>query len=327
MDIRSLKQNADRVLHSAAYPPRKLVLIHTGIALGVSLILALTSYMLDYGISSDGGLSGLDTQSALATAQVVLRLASAVAMHFWQAGILFAAMGYVRRRPVSPRDLSEGFHRFKPMLSSGIMMGLQYLGVGFISIYLSSAIIVSTPFGAPVYELAEMLAENPDLDITAMNMGVDGIEAFAAAYLIVFLILYAVLALPVYYRYRMVNYIIMDGGKVGGFGAMFLSSAMTRGRRFRLFKLDLSFWWFYVLEVLLNVVAMADLLLAAVRVPLPVSEGVAYWGCQLLAMAGQLVLYYLAKPKMEVTYALCYESFLRPEEPKPQKPVEHPWTY
>ena len=331
MDIRTLKYEADQTLRSAAYPPRRLVLIHTGIALGVSLVLALISYLLDNGVSSGGGLSGMGTQAALSTAQVVMQLASAVAMPFWQAGLVCTALGYVRRQQVSPWKLAEGFRRFKPILSSGIMMGIQYLGMGFISVYLSSFVVTFTPFTAPVYELAEMLMENPDLDITALNLNADGMMAFIVAYLVIFLILYAVLALPLYYRYRMVNYIIMDQPKVGGLAALFRSRAMMRGRRMRLFKLDLSFWWFYVLELLLSVVAMADLLLAAVGVKLPVSDGVAYWGFQLLAVAGQLGLYYLARPQMEVTYALCYETFCQTEEPKPQStpkpPKAHPWTY
>lgn len=325
MDIRALKNEAEQTLRSADYPPRRLVLIHTGIALGGSLVLALISYVLDHSVSSGGGLSGMGTQAALATAQVVLQLVSTVAMPFWQAGMIFAALGYVRHRQVLPRDLAEGFRRFKPILSSGIMMGIQYLGMGFIGAYLSSFIVAFTPFAAPFYELMQ----NPDLDMTALDLNADGMVAFMLAYLVIFLVLYAVLALPLYYRYRMVNYIIMDQPGTGGLAAMFRSRAMMRGRRMRLFKLDLSFWWFYALELLLSVVAMADLLLAAAGVTLPVSDGVAYWGFQLLAVAGQLGLYYLVKPKLELTYALCYEDFCQSGEPQPQTapqpPKPHPW--
>ena len=95
----------------------------------------------------------------------------------------------------------------------------------------------------------------------------------------------------------------------------------------KLFKLDLSFWWFYALELLLAAVSMGDMILMAAGVVLPVPAEAAYWGCQLLAAAGQLGLYYLARPKLEVAYALCYESFSVPEEPKPRKPVAHPWQY
>lgn len=325
MDIRTLKQNVGQILRGADQPPKRLVLIHTGIALGVSLLLGLISFVLDRGVSIDGGLSGMDTQVALATVQTVLGLASMVAMPFWQAGLVFAAIGYLRGRRVETRDLTAGFRRFKPILTSGLMMGLQYLGRGFVGMYISSTLVVMTPFAAPAYKLTAMLQENPNLDLSTVNM--EGMETFLAAYLVIFLVVYAALILPVFYRYRMVPYVIMDRPEAGGIAAMFLSRAMMRGRRMKLFKLDLSFWWFYALELLLAAVSMGDMILMAAGVVLPVPAEAAYWGCQLLAAAGQLGLYYLAKPKLEVAYALCYESFSVPEEPKPRKPVAHPWQY
>lgn len=325
MDIRTLKQNVGQILREADQPPKRLVLIHTGIALGVSLLLGLISFVLDRGVSIDGGLSGMDTQVALATVQTVLGLASMVAMPFWQAGLVFAAIGYLRGRRVETRDLTAGFRRFKPILTSGLMMGLQYLGRGFVGMYISSTLVVMTPFAAPAYKLTAMLQENPNLDLSTVNM--EGMETFLTAYLVIFLVVYAALILPVFYRYRMVPYVIMDRPEAGGIAAMFLSRAMMRGRRMKLFKLDLSFWWFYTLELLLAAVSMGDMILMAAGVVLPVPDGAAYWGCQLLAAAGQLGLYYLAKPKLEVAYALCYESFSVPEEPKPRKPVAHPWHY
>lgn len=329
MDIRTLKDDAERTLQNAAYPPRRLVLIHTGIMLGVSLVLALISYFLDHGVTTSGGLSGMDAQAALTTAQIVLQLVNTVAMPFWQAGLLFCFLQFVRHRSCEPKDLAEGFRRFKPLLSSGLMIGLQYLGRGFVSMYLSSMLVMLTPFAAAYYKLAGMLTENPELDITTLDM--PGMVGFFVAYLVIFLLVYGALVLPVFYRYRMVNYIIMDDAKIGGIGAMFISRAMMRGRRMKLFRLDLSFWWFYGAEILMSVVAFGDLLLAALGLTLPLTDGVSYWLFQMLAVAGQLGLYYLARPKLEATYALCYESFRQSPEPvpqpKPQPPREHPWTY
>lgn len=325
MDIRALKYEAGQSLRQAAYSPRRLVLIHTGVALGVSVLLALISYFLDSGVSSGGGLSGMDAQAALETAQVVLQLISLVVLPFWQAGMIFAALRMARRQPSAPRDLAEGLRRFMPLLSSGLMMGLQYVGRGFVAMYLSSMLVMMTPFSAPYYQFAAMLEKNPELDITALNL--DGMMWFFVAYLVIFVLVYGALTLPVFYRYRMVNYVIMDKAGIGGVRAVFLSQMMMRGRRMKLFKLDLSFWWFYGLELLLSLVSLGSLVLPLLGIGLPVSDDAAYWIFQLLAVVGQLVLYCLARPKLEVTYAQCYEAFLQPEEPNPQMPREHPWTY
>lgn len=325
MDFRALKYDADQTLQRAEYSPRRLVLIHTGLSLGLSLLLAIISYFLDHGISADGGLSGLGTQAALATAQVVLQLASLAVVPFWQAGLMFAMLGYVRGRAVKPWNLAEGFRRFVPILTSSLMMGLQYAVRAIVSVYISSMLITFTPFAAPIYQLSAMLQENPNLDITALN--VPGMGAFYAALAVVYLLVFGALVVPVFYRYRMVNYIIMDDQKVGGLKAMFLSRVMMHRRRKKLFRLDLSFWWFYGLELLLSVISFGSLLLPLVGVTLPVSDDAAYWIFQLICVAGQLGLYYVAKPKLEVTYALCYEEFRQNAEPPapPRPPQVHPW--
>lgn len=324
MDIPALKNEADQVLRRASYPPRRLVLIHTGIAMGVSLLLAVIRYILDHNVSGTGGLSGLDAQAALATAQVVLQLAGIVLMPFWQAGLLFAMVGCVRDRQIEPRNLTEGFYRFAPILTSSLFMGLQYAFRGIVSVYLSSMLVSVTPFAAPLYELASMLEKDPNLNIATVQ--VDGMATLYAAMMVIFVLVFAALALPVFYRYRMVNYIIMDDQKVGGLKAMLLSRMMMHRRRVKLLKLDLSFWWFYGLEILLSVISLGSVLLPLIGVRLPIAEDAAYWIFQLLCIAGQLGLYYWARPKLEASYALCYEQFRQGAEPvAPPKQQFHPW--
>lgn len=325
MDFRALKYEAEQTLQRDIAAPRRMVLIHTGLSLALSLVLAVISYFLDHGVSADGGLSGLGTQAALTTAQVVLQLASFAVMPFWQAGLIFVMLGYVRGRAVEPWDLAEGFRRFVPILTSSLLMGLQYAARAVASAYISSVLITFTPFAAPLYQISDMLAQNPNLDIMAVN--VPGMGGFYAALAVIYVLVFAVLVLPVFYRYRMVNYIIMDDQKVGGLKAMLISRIMMYRRRKKLFRLDLSFWWFYGLELLLTAVSFGSLLLPLVGMTLPVSDDAAYWIFQLICMAGQLVLYYVAKPKLEASYALCYEEFRQSAEPPapPRPPQVHPW--
>lgn len=325
MDFRALKYEADQTLQRDIATPRRMVLIHTGLALALSLVLAVISYFLDHVVSADGGLSGLGTQAALATAQVVLQLASIVVVPFWQAGLIFTMLGYVRGRAVEPWDLAEGFRRFVPILTSSLLMGLQYAARAIVSVYISSVLITLTPFVAPMYQVSDMLMQNPNLDITELN--VPGMEIFYAALAVIYLLVLGLLVLPVFYRYRMVNYIIMDDQKVGGLKAMFISRIMMYRRRKKLFRLDLSFWWFYGLELLLTAISFGSLLLPLVGITLPVSEDAAHWVFQLICVAGQLGLYYAAKPKLEAAYALCYEEFRQNVEPPapPRPPQVHPW--
>ena len=324
MDIPKIKLEAGEALARASYPPRRLMAIHAGAALGLSLILTAVSYFLSNHTGGSGGIGGLGAQAALSTVQTVLQLAGTVVMPFWSAGLVFCALSYARGHRAEPISLLEGFRRFRPILSSVLMMGLRYLGVGFLSVYLSSSLLMVTPAALPVMNASQQLLEDPSADPYAL-LG-DALPIVMLWYLGIFLIVFAVLALPLFYRWRLVNYLIMDDPKTGGLQAMVMSRGMMTRRRMELFRLDLSFWWFYVLEFLAVGLAYGDVLLAAVGVTLPLPDGAAFWCFALLSLACQFGLYVWAKPKLAVTYAFAYEALRQPPEPKTQKPVSHPWN-
>ena len=324
MDIRKLRQETDGTLAAASYSPNKLTLIHTAAALGLSLVLMALNQVLSNSMVGAGGLSGMGTQTILATAQAVLQVISIIVTPFWAAGMVRAAMGFVRRQEVSPGTLLEGFRRWKSVLSANLLMGLHYLGIGFIAMYLGLQLFLFTPFAMPLYEAAMKMNGDPTADITAL-LG-DSIGELSVALWIIYLIVFILVAAPTFYRYRMVNYLIMDGEGMGGFRAMVASRVLMRRNRLKLFKVDLSFWWFYLTEIGISALCFGYQLLH-----LPLSEDVAYWTFQIIAMVGQLALYYFAKPRLEITYAHCYEALLHPEpeviDEATQVPKKHPWTY
>lgn len=329
MDIRNLKHSAAGSLSDTGYSPGRLVLIHTGAVLTLSLVLTAINQILDSTFGSVGGISGMETQAMLSTVQWVLQLVTMVVTPFWSAGLIFAALGYAGKRSVTPSSLLEGFRRWKPILSSGLMIGLRYTVLAFISMFLSSQLFMFTPFATPVYEAALQVTQNPELDIYAL-LG-DSMTWLSVTYTALFLIVYALLALPVFYNYRMVNYLILDNPDMGGLQATILSRMMMRGKRLKLVKLDLSFWWYYALEMLCAALAFVPLLFSALDVSLPMSESVAFWLFQILSVLLQLALQHWAKPRLSVTYALCYNDFLPGNDPepapKPKPPRNLPWNY
>lgn len=329
MDIRSLKRSASDTLQSPGCTLKRLVLIHTAISAAVSLLLLIADQLLSNAMASAGGLSGMGTHAVLSTTQSVLKLAQLAVMPFWRAGLIFAALSCIRSQSPATGDLLQGFRRWKPMLTSTLMLALRYLGIGFVSVYLSTQIFMFTPMAKPVYEAAIKASNNPSLNLEELVSS--SMQGATAALLALFLVVFALLALPMYYRYRMTTYLIMDNEDMGGLRAMLTSRVMTYRRRMELFKLDLSFWWFYVLELVLTAIGFGDLLLAAAGVELPFSADAAFWVFQCLALAAQVGLYYLARPKLEATYAHCYALFLTLEppapKPAPKPPKNTPWTY
>ena len=82
-------------------------------------------------------------------------------------------------------------------------------------------------------------------------------------------------------------------------------------------KLDLSFWWYYVLGGLTIAVTYLDVLLPAAGVVLPWSGAVCYFGSFILGGICQVLLHWWRKNQVEVTYAHAYEILNQPREEKP----------
>ena len=88
---------------------------------------------------------------------------------------------------------------------------------------------------------------------------------------------------------------LIENPRMGAFAALRKSRRLMRGNCISLLQLDLSFWWFYVLEVLLTVVCYADMLLPMVGIQLPFSSTVAFFLFYLLNLGGQVALYWWKK--------------------------------
>lgn len=304
MDVSRLIQRAKEDLARPNYPIKKMILIHTGVSLAVSLLLSLCSFLLgEYGESA-GGLGTMGLQTVISSVQMFLPFVSLAFTPFWQVGLENVALGYAEGVMVEPRDMLSGFRRWRAVLSSSLMLGLQYLLRGFVASFLAGQVLVYTPIGYPVYQAMMQQMRDPSFDIEAALE--PHMPMLTAGTVVLALIGFVLLALPVYYRYRMVNYEILQDSSLGGLRAMMRSSQRTYRQRRKLFKIDLHFWWMYAINLLLQVLSYGDLLLELAGVTLPVSADAASWIFLLVTMAGQTVLFVLAKPLYEVTWARAY---------------------
>lgn len=318
MDQSAFIRDGIHSLNRAGFSPKKLVAIHTGVTLAIALVTALISHILG-SVETAGGLSGMGTQALLSTAETVLQLAQTVVAPFWAAGLTFAALNWAREQESTPQSLLEGFRRFKPVLSSEIMLGLRYIGFAFLAALIGANVIMFTPLAEPIYLLSLESQAAPE---TVMAQLGNDLIPFAAGYFAVTLVIFALFALPFWYRYRMARWLIMDKPGTGGMQAMFVSQIMTRYRRMEMFKLDLKFWWYYLLQALAVGVGIAGAFV-------PVNWG--YWLCLIASYALQLVVNILGRPRLEAAWAHCYEYMLHnaPPEPKKAMPIDSkdlPWT-
>lgn len=308
MDIRNigqLKAAAREALASASYDPRKLMLIHTGASVGLALVLALVDMLLQDQISGTGGLGGVGSRAILETAQEVLMYAQVAATLFWQIGYVFISMQIFRRKTVGPRDLLEGFRQFGPVLRLRLMETFLYTGIALTCIYGASILFGMTPWAAPLEEAMELGTEE------ALLLAAEEVALPLTAFIAVFAL---VLMVPYSYRLRMTAYLVMDDPRMGARMAVRVSRMMMFKNRVNLFKVDLSFWWFYLLQALVGLVAYGDYLLPMLGVELPWTAEISYFVFLIPCYIGQLALFWWKGNEVQVTYAACYEALLPKEE-------------
>lgn len=321
LESRQLKRQAQRRLADASYNPSRLALIHTGIALACSLVLTVIHYLLSRQVSGTGGLEGIGTRSVLQSAQSILSLMLSVGMPFWEFGFVAAAMGFARREKVAIRDLTRGFRRFGPILRLLLLQMMLYTLVALLATQLASMVILLTPLGNGAMVLMETLSQDAQFLETGVlpdAMLMPLLQALIPVYIAAG-VLFAVVAIPLGYRLRLARYMLLEGDQPRALAAMLGSSHIMRGNCTDYFKLDLSFWWYWLLQALCSALVFGDSLLALVGVKLPVDGEAAvflFYGLQLVA---SLLLAWRWRAPVETTYALAYDTLTGRLKTEPQE--------
>ncbi len=303
---RGLKDAAIRSLAQSSNSPRKLVLIHLGVSLLVSLLLSILDYFLEQQISTTGGLSGLNSRSLISTVQYLLRLAQIIALSFWQMGYLFLTLKLARGESANTGALLEGFRRLGPVLRYHLMVGIMLLGIVLGSSYAAWVIYLFSPLSLPLMEELEPLLSDPNLLENAEAMEV--IAQHGRPLLFLYIAILLVLLIPFFFRYRMAALTLMDTPEIGVLRALRVSRKMMKHHWMDVFKLDLSFWWFYLLESLVVLVAYGNYLLPMLGISLPLSPNALYFLFLILSMVCQLALYGWRKNEVSVTYVHAYAT-------------------
>ena len=176
---------------------------------------------------------------------------------------------------------------------------------------------MALPISNAFYEIVSPLLDST----TILNNGITFDEATLAAasaavwpLFLIFAVVFTVVGLPVFYSFRMVNFCIADNSQRSGLVILKESRNMMRGKRLSLFKLDLSFWWFFLLESLIRALAYLDILLPMVGITLPWSDTISFYGFYILSLGAQVVLYWAYLNRVTVSQAVFYDA-IRPEAP------------
>lgn len=330
-DGRAIRQKAAEKLAQAQENPRKIVLVHTGAALLLSTLLTVVNFILTRQIDTTGGLAGLGNRAILETARTMLQYASVILLPFWELGFVFAAIRFAREQEVKPATLLEGFRRFFPALRLMLLRLVLYIGIVLACANFSATIFALTPLSESMTEMLMPVLEAGDVqDMQALMAQIDAEQLLRLMWpvWVIFGVLCVALAVPLLYRFRMAEFILMDEPKTGAFAAMGRSNRIMRRNCWKLFRLDLNFWWFYGLRILLTALCYGDLLVEYLGISLPFGEDTRFFLFYIVYALCQLALDVYAWARVQTTYAVAYDALLDCACIK-RKPVPepNPWQY
>lgn len=316
-NVRTIKDRA-AYAYSRARDPQKLILAFAGITVLIALLLTIVSGWLGNRIEGTGGLSNFGIRSVLSTAQDVLPIAQMILFLGLEFGYLHAILRITRGRYADHTDLKVGFRKLFPALRLYILQGSRFLALGFLALYASIAIFLSTSWSDPLVELLTPIMESVKTPAEIVSrMDAATLEAATDAMLpviVLFGLLYSLLAIPMFYKLRFSTYILLDDPSGRALLAMRKSTQMLWGNKWALFKLDLSYWWYYLLTVLAAVLSYGDVLLAMLGIPLPLTDTAAFYLFYGLYLAATFAIYYFLRNRVEIAYAAAYDSIV--EKPK-----------
>ena len=325
--VSTVKKQAARILRERSPEFRKTMLLHSAVSVVFLLLTALVGFFLNHAMADNQGLSGMGNTAILRTAQVMLTMIGNILLPFWELGILYAATRAVRGESTEFSWLARGFHRFGMVIRYFFLWFVILMAVGLVC---SNVIMVLTMFLPAPQAITEALG---GVDPTAYTdfalMLEDMMKALSQVpkaqllwYFvpmgIIYVSAYIALLIMLSYRFKMSRYLLLDETPMRARKTLGISGKITRGERGNLFKLDLSFWWYYLLQIAVAAVVYVPDILKAAGITLPVDGSTANLLAYVVYCVLSLVLAWSAGAYYQTSIACAYET-LKPLADEYQK--------
>lgn len=293
--------------------PQKVVLIYAAILAAAALAGNLAGYLLDGQISQAVGLQGMNTRAVLSTATVVVTIAQLLLVEGLALGYCAAMLRIARGQYVSGSTLKAGLERLWLLVRTRLLEGVILTAMSFALCMVVVNIYMLTPFSNRLVLSMMPLVEAGELTTEAM------LSLWSTAYqvLLPVTVLYVVALIPLLWYfsavYRLVDYLLIEKPQLGALGALQESRRRMRGSKRMLLRVDLSFWWYYLLQAATKALLYPGLIPAALGVTLSVSPTVFLVAALVIYLAADFAVRYFFSNRVAVTYALFYDS-LCPKE-------------
>ena len=258
-NYRDIKARAHKTLNYTPWDVKKLVLIFGLVSLCLGPVLTAIYTLIQMGSQQAQGISGLETFSRLETVSTMLSIAMYVVIMLWSPGILYCGLMLLREHDPWPKGLLRGFKKWGGIVKYTILVA-AFVIVLVLAIS-PVATIISMPF---MGEFTTFITEMPQTEAEMLTYMESVSEAQLTQMMLPMLLIMwgvaLVVILPLSYRARMTQLIIMDEDRIGTREAIRFSFKLTKGSCWQLFRMDLSYWWYYILIAVTSSIPMAAML-------------------------------------------------------------------
>jgi uncharacterized membrane protein len=317
LNTRELRSRAASAVRENQTELRRLILLYCGVLAGLSLASAGLNLYLDDQIGTTGGLGGLGLRSVLQTIQAVLSYINLFFTPFWSAGFLYAVIAMVRGGAPRLGHMTEGFRRFGRILSSAMYESALMIALAAAALVVVMMFFMLSPWGTMVAQMMEPVIHDPNLFLPDGTVNIAAMpQNVMIAGVIPMVILWGLLTLAGYvflsYCFRMAGFLMMERW-IGGIAALFLSLRLMRGHKWQIFKMDLGYWWYYLLLAGVTLVGNLDAICILVGIALPFDAVTAYFVTMTVYLALQTLIFLWKKGEVDAAFVLAFEAIAHPE--------------
>lgn len=311
-----LKRRAASLLEQTRPEYRRLVTLHAAVSFGVILVISLIQLLLNQVAGNETGLSGMGASAVFSTAKATLGLISGILLPFWDMGVIYTSIRVTRRQEAEFTHLTRGFRRWGVVLRYYLLLILLYIvAVMFLS-NLIPVIMIFFPMSQALEDALMSVASEYGTDTVAIMeaMMQVGIMDYILPIVLVFMALLFAVLLWLSYRIRMSQYLLMDDPAIPAIPSLIVSNQMTKGHKWSLCKLDLSFWWYYLLQLGVTAISFGPELLDLAGMTLAMPADVAFFLFQLLYCVAGVALAWFFGAYVQTTYACAYGELRNPPQ-------------
>lgn len=291
---------------------RKLIFISTAVVAGFYLLLAALNVLCQQLSTGSSGLEGLKTRALLDTARLFVQELGVFLLPFWQIGVIRGAICKHRNERLDGA-LTSGFYRFGPVLGMQLLTGLALIAAMIAAIQAASVVYTMTQPGQETSTyLATYMEKTADPMAALENIPMPELLERMAPVLVVAVILGIPAVYWVWCRFRFAPYLVMDDEKIRGIPSMIRSFSLAKRQTEAFIRLDLHYWWYYLLTLLTAAVGYGDLILIALGVQ--INKTVLLFAALGVSSVLRLAMAWWLQPRVELAYAAFYDKRKREAE-------------